>query len=94
MNRIGGNVCIWSTEGDLDYDKIVDVLKIVSNEFLSMFRRTILDDQVSGSTNSYLVSNMAGQDELAIVPTNINLLAISKRMILYIFSLRTLFPRM
>jgi hypothetical protein len=56
----------------------VDVLKIIPNEFLSMFWCAILDDQVSGSANSYFICYVAGQDELTIVPTNIDLLAISK----------------
>jgi hypothetical protein len=77
VNGVGGNISIWSAEGDLDHNKIVNVLKVIPNEFLSMFRCAILDNQVSGSANSYLICYVAGQDELTIVPTNIDLLEIS-----------------
>jgi len=73
MDRIGGNVSILPAEADLDNNKVVDVLEIVPDEILGMLRRTILDNQISGGTDSYLVSNMSWQDELTIVPTDLSL---------------------
>lgn len=81
MDRIGGNISILATEADLDDNKIVDVLEIVPDEVLGMLWRTILDNQVSGSTNSYLVGNMPWQDELTIVPSDLNLKAVSTRLV-------------
>lgn len=81
MDRIGGNISILATEADLDDNKIVDVLEIVPDEVLCMLWRTILDNQVSGSTNSYLVGNMPWQDELTIVPSDLNLKAVSTRLV-------------
>lgn len=58
MHRIGGDVCILSNKGDSDHNKVVDVLKIVSDHALGVFRSSIENDQVSGSTNGNLVGYM------------------------------------
>jgi hypothetical protein len=43
VDRIGGDVSILSAEGDLDDNKIVDMLEIVPDEFLGVLRAAILD---------------------------------------------------
>ena len=82
MDRIGGDVSIWSVKGDFNDNKIVNVLQIVPDEFLGMLRGAVLDYQVSCSTDSYLVGYMARQDELSIVPTDLDLLNIRKGSVL------------
>ena len=73
MNRVCGDVRILAIEGDLDYNKVVDVLQIIPNCFLCMSRTTVENDQISCGSNSYLVGYMTWQDELAIVPTDLDL---------------------
>ena len=95
MNGIGGDVSILPAEADLDNNKVVDVFEIVANKILGMLRRTILDNQISSSTDSYLVSNMAWQDELTIVPTDLGLNIIRKALVPQnMWPVHTLFPRM
>lgn len=62
------------------------MLEIVPDEVLSMLRRAVLDDQVSGSTNSNLVGNMPWQDELTVIPADFNLMAVSKGLFSRMFS--------
>ena len=81
MNGIGGDVSILPAEADLDNNKVVDVFEIVPDKILGMLRRTILDNQISSSTDSYLVSNMPWQDELTIVPTDFSLRTIRKALV-------------
>lgn len=78
MYRIGGNVSILSAEADFNDNQVVDVLEIIPDDFFGMLRVPILDDQVSGSTDSYLISNMPRQDELTIIPANLSLRVVSK----------------
>ena len=78
MYGIGGDVCILAAEGDLDHNKIVDVLKIVSDHFLGVLWSSVQNDQVPGSTDGNLIGYVARQDELTLVPTNLDLLAVSK----------------
>ena len=86
MDGIGGNICILATKADINDNKVVDVLEVVPDHFLVMLRGAILNDQVSGGTDGYLVSDMARQDELTIVPANVNLAAVSKELIHRIYS--------
>ena len=82
MDGIGGNICILATKADINDNKVVDVLEVVPDHFLGMLGGAILNNQVSGGTDGYLVGDMARQDKLTIVPANINLTAVSKELIL------------
>jgi hypothetical protein len=78
VHGIRGNVSILPIENDLDHDEIVDVLQIIPDSLLGMFWTAVSDDQVSRSTNANLVCNMRRQNELAIVPSNVNLEDVSR----------------
>ncbi len=55
------------------YDEVVYVLKVVTNSFFRVSGTGIADDQIPGSSNSYLICYVTWKDELAIVPTNLHL---------------------
>jgi hypothetical protein len=73
VDRVCGNVSILTLEDDLDHNEVMDMLQIISNCFLCMSRTTVENDQVSCRSNSYLVGNMTRKDELAIIPTDLDL---------------------
>lgn len=58
MNRICRNESIGAVERNLDYDEIVDMFEVITNDLLSMLGATIVNDKVSCSTNAYLVGDM------------------------------------
>jgi hypothetical protein len=57
------------------YDEIVDVLEVVTDSFFRVSRTGITNDQIPGSTNCNLISYVTWKDELAIIPTNFNLVS-------------------
>lgn len=56
-------------------DEIVDVLEVVPDSFFRVSRAGIANDQIPGGTNNNLVSYVTWKDELAVVPTNFNLVS-------------------
>ena len=53
------------------------MLKIVSNDFLRMLGIVVENDQVPSSTSGDFVCNMSRKDELALVPTDLDLVIVS-----------------
>jgi hypothetical protein len=80
VHRIGGNVSVLAVESDLDHDKIVNVLQIITDGLFGVFWTTVPDDQVPCSTDTNLVCNMGWQNELAIIPSNLNLQTLARCM--------------
>lgn len=73
MNGVRGDVSILPIESYFDHNEIVNMLNIITNGFGSVFWTTVSNNQVSCGTDGYLVSNMRWQNELSIIPTNLNL---------------------
>lgn len=94
MNRVCGNVCVLATKYNPDNDEIMNVLQVISNGFFGVSRIAVLDYQISCGSNGNFVGNMSRQDELAIVPSNLNLLIISIMPVPDSIITHTLFPRM
>ena len=68
VHRVGLDVATASEELDLDDDKIVDMLKIVSNAVCSMARIATSDDHVASCPIRYFHSYVTGQMEMAVCP--------------------------
>lgn len=51
----------------------MDVFQIISNKFLGMLWATVVNDQVSGGSNRYLVRDVSREDELTIIPSDLDL---------------------
>ena len=73
VHGIGVDVATTTNELDFDHHKIVDVLKIISNNLLRDSRVNSSNDEVSRGSDADLARNMTGQDELTIAPPNLHL---------------------
>ena len=58
-----------------DY-QVVDVVKILANAFGRDVWVHATNDEITSSPNSYLICNVTGKDELAIIPGDFNLEAL------------------
>ena len=59
--------------GDINDNKIVDVLKIVTKTLSGDVWMDVTDDEVASSTNTDLVCNVARKYELAVIPGDLDL---------------------
>jgi hypothetical protein len=66
---------ILASDSHCYYDKIMDVLKVVTNSFFRVSGTGVSDDQIPGGTDSNLICYVTWKDELAVVPTNLNLVS-------------------
>lgn len=74
VDRVRGDIGILSLECDINHDEIMNVFKIISNLFLGMLWTAILNDQITRSSDVYLVGNVAWQDEMTIAPADFDLI--------------------
>jgi hypothetical protein len=73
VHRIQRDENILTTKLNTNHDKVMDMVKVLSNNFFSVSRAPVVNDQVSGRTDGNLVSNVARKYELSVIPTNFNL---------------------
>jgi hypothetical protein len=59
MDGVCRDVSILAIEGNLDDYQIVNMLQIIPDITLGVFRVSFMDDQVPGGPDGYLVCNMA-----------------------------------
>lgn len=64
---------ILATECNADHHQIVNMFQVVTNHFLSVFRAAIVDHEVPRGPSGNLIGNVAWEDELTIIPANLNL---------------------
>ena len=69
---------ILAIKSNLDHHQVVNMFQVIANHLLGVSGAAIVDDKVPRGPNSNLVSNMAWEDKLSIVPANLNLQALSK----------------
>lgn len=60
MNGICGDKSTGIIERNLNYNKIMNMLEVVTNDFLGMLGVTIMNDKISCSSNAYFVGHMRG----------------------------------
>lgn len=77
MHRIGLDMAAATNELHLDHDQVVDVLKIIPESSLGEARVAAADHQVASGPCTDLASHVSRQDELAVVPTDVDLLSVS-----------------
>jgi hypothetical protein len=77
MNRVQGDVGIWTIKSNFDNHKVVNVIKILSNNLLGVSWAAVVNNKIPGSANSNLVCNMTREDELTVIPANFNLESVS-----------------
>lgn len=77
VHRVGLDVAATTDEIHLDHDQVVDMLKVVSESSLSEARVAAADHQVACGPCTNLASDMSRQDELAIVPADVDLHTVS-----------------
>lgn len=82
MYRICVNMNILAPESHCYDDEIVDVLEVVTNSFFCVLRTGIANNQIPCGANSNLISYVTWKDELAVVPTNFNLVSNKSILIL------------
>lgn len=78
MHGIGTNVATATLDFDLNDYQIVDMFKIFADSVFGEPGVTATNDKIPSRTEANLAGNVARQDELAIVPTYINLLVVRK----------------
>lgn len=78
MHRVCGNVYVLADELDGNDHEIMDVLHVFTNAtFREILGSAIADDNVTRCTTSDLVSDVAGQAKLAVVPSDFDLQMLS-----------------
>jgi len=68
VDRIELEICIPVLERNVDDEEVMNMIQVLAETFFSNVRMKISDDQISRSPYTYLIGNMARQDELTIVP--------------------------
>ncbi len=59
MNRVGSYVGVTVFESDIDDSEVMNVVKIITNRFFGHRYTDVMKNEVSGSTSSYFMSDMA-----------------------------------
>jgi hypothetical protein len=77
VNRVGGDVCVSFTEGDIDHYQIVDVIQMISDLIRREFTANASDYQVACCAAGDLVGNMTRHVELTVRPAELELFEIS-----------------
>lgn len=77
VDRIRLDVAAAAHEVDLDHYKLVDVVKIFTNAFFRKSRIATADDKVPRGATADLSGYMAGQNQVAIMPPYVDLIAVS-----------------
>ncbi len=73
MNRIELKISITVLKRYIDDDKIVNMVQVLAEAFLSDVCMHISNDQISSRTDANFVGNMTWQYELTIVPDELEL---------------------
>ena len=66
MNRVDGDVHISTPEVDVDDDKVVDMVEMISDLLLGDLAGQATHDEVPRGASCNLVGNMLGHMELAV----------------------------
>lgn len=73
MDRVGGDVHVSTSNIDVDDDKIVNVVEMISDLLLGDLASQAAHDKVPRGASCDLVGNMLGHMELAVGPTEFEL---------------------
>ena len=79
MHRVRRDVSVLAFESNFDHDEVMNMLQVITDSVLGMLWMAVSNDQVSCSTNTNFVGNVWRQNELTLVPSDIDLWIISKR---------------
>lgn len=77
MNRVGGYVCVAVLEGDIDNNKIMNVVQVIADLICREFSSNASNDKVACSSGGDLVCNMRWNMELSLIPSNLKLSNVS-----------------
>lgn len=77
MYGVGTNVATATFHLHFDDHQVVNVLEILADCLLSEPRVTTANNKIPSGTETDFACNMAWQDELAIIPTHINLIVVN-----------------
>jgi len=73
MDRVCRNAYIFVIESDFDYNQVVNMLQIISDCILGKIGISISNDKISCRSSTNLISHMSRQDELTVIPSDLNL---------------------
>jgi hypothetical protein len=73
VHRVCGDEAVAADEFHLDHDEIMDVIKVLSDTLIGVLRTAAPQDEISRGANANLAGDMARQDELTLVPFDLNL---------------------
>ncbi len=73
VHRVQANEAAATEKVDLDDNQVVDVVEVLPNRVLGDLGIASPDNEVPGGTAGNLGGHMAGQDELTIIPSNLDL---------------------
>ena len=77
MDRVERDVAVSTAELHLDHDAVVDMIQVIPYVLLGVSSVVPMYNQVAARTLCNLASNMAGENELPVVPLDIDLPQVS-----------------
>ena len=73
MDRVERDVAVSTDELHLNHDAVVDMIQVIPYVLLGVSSVVPMYNQVAARTLCNLASNMAGENELPVVPLDLNL---------------------
>lgn len=68
MDRVGFDVATTAYELNINDDKVMDVIKVLSDAIHGVLRIASSNNQVTGSTESYLSGDVTSKVEMPLAP--------------------------
>lgn len=73
VHRVEADVAVATTKRHLDHDTVVNVVQVFPDVLLAVSAVVVVHNQVAACSLPNLAGNMARQDELSVVPLDLNL---------------------